>query len=382
LRHGSKRADPLAFARRALAWTHSPESKRFSWIYSLKTKAPQCGERPQQRAQPKRIAEFLPIIQSQNRLIGEPKPSAPINELRWKDQWQFMEQPYFSVQKRKRIHPIEFESSDGLRAVRIEGIPSLGIATIWDADILIWAASIINDVRAKGGGNVSPTLRATPYDLLKAIGRDVSGKSYRELQAALSRLQSTSIFMSARSTDRLVKIGFNWIDEWRLDEDPCSGKPRGVAITLSDRVFQSILAENALLTVDPRYLSLSGGIERALYRVIRKHAGSQRSGWLCRLDLLRQKIGSESSPKEFGRIMRAIIKADKLPEYRINLVSTKSGQPALQCRLRGQAEHEESIAVRQEFLKRNLRNAERLHHAARVDRAMEAGRGREPVEDR
>lgn len=282
-----------------------------------------------------------------------------------------MEQPYFSVQKRKRLNPIEFESPDGSRFVRIEGVPTYGIATIWDADILIWAASVLNDARARGQGVISPTLRTTPHALLKVLDRGISGRAYRELQAALLRLQSTSIFMSTRSSDRLVKVGFNWIDEWRIDEDPCSGRPRGVAITLSDRVFQSILAEKSLLTLDPEYLSLKGGIERALYRLVRKHAGWQRGGWLCRLEVLRNKIGSDSSAKEFGRMIRAIIQADQLPGYHVELVVTARGQPAVQCRLRGQAEHDEAVAIKQEHHERSLRNAERRRHAERVDRAME-----------
>ncbi|SFK48356.1 Replication initiator protein A [Sphingomonas sp. NFR04] len=280
-----------------------------------------------------------------------------------------------SVQKRKRVRPIQFESPDGSNSVRIEGIPTFGIATIWDADILIWAASMLNDARERGQGVVSPMLSTTPYELLKALGRGTGGKAYRELQAALVRLQSTSIFLSARASDRLVKIGFNWIDEWRVEEDPGSGRPLGVAITLSDRVFQSILAEKSLLTLDPAYLELSGGIELALYRVIRKHAGLQRGGWICRLELLRQKIGSESSAKEFGRMIREIVQADQLPGYQVELVCTASGQPALQCRLRGQAEHDAAVAIKQEHHERSLRIAERQRHMDRMDRAMEA-RGR------
>lgn len=282
-----------------------------------------------------------------------------------------MELPCFSVQKRKRLNPIEFESPDGSQFIRIEGIPTYGIATIWDADILIWAASVLNDARARGQGDVSPTLRTTPYELLKVLNRGASGRAYAELQAALLRLQSTSIFMSTRASGRLEKVGFNWIDGWRIEEDPCSGRPRGVAITLSDRVFQGILADKSLLTLDSEYLSLSGGIERALYRLARKHAGSQRQGWKCRLELLREKIGSESSAKEFGRMIRVIIKEDQLPEYRIESVILSSGQPGLHFYRREQAEHDRAVAIKQEHHERNLRIAERRRHADRVDRAME-----------
>jgi plasmid replication initiation protein len=68
------------------------------------------------------------------------------------------------------VKPIEYNSPDGETWVKIEAIPAYGMATIWDADILIWAAS---------------TLHTTSYELLHGIKRDTSGRAYQELQAAL-----------------------------------------------------------------------------------------------------------------------------------------------------------------------------------------------------
>ena len=52
-----------------------------------------------------------------------------------------MERPFVSLQKRKRGRPIGYNSPDGETWVRIEAMPDYGMATIRDADILLWAAS-------------------------------------------------------------------------------------------------------------------------------------------------------------------------------------------------------------------------------------------------
>ena len=56
-----------------------------------------------------------------------------------RDTQDLMAHPFFALGKSRRIRPIVFETG-GVR-IRVEGTLEHGIATIWDADILIWAAS-------------------------------------------------------------------------------------------------------------------------------------------------------------------------------------------------------------------------------------------------
>ena len=212
------------------------------------------------------------------------------------------------------------------------------MATIWDADILIWAASTLNRMREQGVNDVPRTLRTTSYDLLRAIKRDTSGRAYQELQAALQRLQTTSISTSIRAPKRRTKAGFNWLDKWTLEVDPDTDQPRGMTITLSDWVYDGIMGERSLLTMHQDYFLLTGGLERALYRIARKHAGNQKGGWTCRVEILRDKTGSDSKPKEFNRMLRKVVEADQLPDYAMELASTADGSPAVLFRLRGEAE--------------------------------------------
>jgi plasmid replication initiation protein len=261
-----------------------------------------------------------------------------MGDLPLKDQRETMERPFFSLQKRKRVKPIEYSSPDGETWVKIEAIPAYGMATIWDADILIWAASTLNRMREQGMNDLPRTLRTTSYDLLRAIKRDTSGRAYQELQAALQRLQTTSISTSIRAPKRRTKAGFNWLDKWTLEVDPETDQPRGMTITLSDWVYEGIMGERSLLTMHQDYFLLTGGLERALYRIARKHAGNQKGGWTCRVEVLRDKTGSDSKPKEFNRMLRKVVEADQLPDYAMELTTTADGSPAVLFRRRGEAE--------------------------------------------
>ena len=294
-----------------------------------------------------------------------------MGDLPLKDQRETMERPFFSLQKRKRVKPIEYSSPDGETWVKIEAIPAYGMATIWDADILIWAASTLNRMREQGVNDLPRTLKTTSYDLLRAIKRDTSGRAYQELQAALQRLQTTSISTSIRAPKRRTKAGFNWLDKWTLEVDPDTDQPRGMTITLSDWVYEGIMGERSLLTMHQDYFLLTGGLERALYRIARKHAGNQKGGWTCRVEMLRDKTGSDSKPKEFNRMLRKVVEADQLPDYAMQMAATADGSPAVLFRLRGEAEALAlSARLEAEQERRNRFDADR-RRAAEVDDLMD-----------
>lgn len=84
------------------------------------------------------------------------------------DQRDLMERPFFSLAKSRRVAPIDYRAGDTV--IRVDAAPDYGMATIWDADVLIWAASQIVEARERG---LAPSrlFRVTPYQLLKAIGR-------------------------------------------------------------------------------------------------------------------------------------------------------------------------------------------------------------------
>lgn len=255
-----------------------------------------------------------------------------------KDQRETMERPFFSLQKRKRVKAIEYRSPDGEAWVKVEAMPAYGMATIWDADILVWAASVLNRMKQQGVNDLPRTLTTTTYDLLRGIKRGTGGRAYQELQAALQRLETTSIRTSIRAPKRRTEAQFGWLDGWTLEIDPDTEQPRGMTLTLSNWVYEGIVSERSLLTMHQDYFLLTGGLERALYRIARKHAGNQKGGWTCRVELLREKTGSDSQPKEFNRMLRRAVETNQLPDYTLTLTQTTDGAAAVLFQLRGEAE--------------------------------------------
>tara|TARA_Y100000815_G_scaffold154531_1_gene140286 strand:- start:64 stop:897 length:834 start_codon:yes stop_codon:yes gene_type:complete len=228
-----------------------------------------------------------------------------------RDSQDLMAYPFFSLSKSRRTTPIDFRTT-GV-TVRVEGTQEHGIATIWDADILIWAASQI--VAARDAG-IAPSrlMRATPYEILRFIGRGVSLRDYQRLKAALDRLQSTTVATSIRETTGRRLHRFSWINEWKELAD-ARGMPLGIELILPDWFFAGVLDAALVLTIDPAYFRLTGGIERWLYRLVRKHGGKQAEGWQFDFRHLYRKSGSTAKPYDFACDLRTLVARQSLPGY-------------------------------------------------------------------
>jgi hypothetical protein len=70
-----------------------------------------------------------------------------IVDLRFRDQKDTMERPFFSLSKSKRMKPIQYQNENDGVFVTVQPHQDYGMATIWDADILIWAASVLCDMK-------------------------------------------------------------------------------------------------------------------------------------------------------------------------------------------------------------------------------------------
>ena len=98
------------------------------------------------------------------------EPFVPyLTDFALRDQRETMERPFFSLSKKKRLKPIDYTSPDGSIWVKVEGHQSYGMATIWDADILMWAAAVLTKMKEREVRPLPRTLRFHPYALLKAI---------------------------------------------------------------------------------------------------------------------------------------------------------------------------------------------------------------------
>ncbi|MGX1744449.1 replication initiator protein A [Bosea sp. NPDC055353] len=244
-----------------------------------------------------------------------------------RDQRDLMERPFFSLAKTPRTKPILYKAAD--IEVQVFGMSEHGMATIWDADVLIWAASQI--VAAENNGlATSRFVRFTPYHLLRAIGRPTGNHQYRLLKAALARLQSTVIATTIRNGPHWRRRQFSWINEWE-EMTTRAGRVEGMEFVLPEWFYNSVIDRSLVLTTDPAYFRLTGGIERWLYRVARKHAGHQRHGWIFEVAHLHQKSGSLARPSDFALDLRRIAARQQLPGYLLQ-IEREDGRELLRIR--------------------------------------------------
>ena len=88
-------------------------------------------------------------------------------------------------------------------------------------------------------------------------------------------------------------------------------------LILPDWFYAGVLDDALVLTIDRAYFDLTGGLERWLYRVVRKHGGRQAGGWSFDFRHLHAKSGSLSPLKHFAYDLREIVRRQTLPGYRL-----------------------------------------------------------------
>ncbi|WP_298193120.1 replication initiator protein A [Novosphingobium sp.] len=228
-----------------------------------------------------------------------------------RDAQDLMSWPFFSLAKRKRTAPIDFRM--GETWISVEAVPEHGMATIWDADVLIWAASQIVEAR-DAGRPTSRLMVTTPHEILAFTGRSIGRDHYDRLKAALDRLQSTTVATSIRQQHQRRRHRFSWINEWRELADN-QGRPLGIEMILPDWFYAGVVDRALVLTIDRAYFDLTGGLERWLYRLVRKHGGHQPGGWSFDIAHLHLKSGALSPLKQFAFEVRAIVRRQSLPGY-------------------------------------------------------------------
>ena len=247
-----------------------------------------------------------------------------VQDLSIKDQRETMERPFFSLSKNKRLKPIEYNSPDGSVFVNIQPHQDYGMATIWDADILIWAVSTLQSMKNNGKNDIPRTLNFHPHTLLKAIQRETGGKQYQDLRDALGRLHSTIIRTNIRANGRKKYRQFNWLESWSdmqvIDEE----SSKGMSITLADWVYEGVLMKGGVLSIGTEYFSIKGGRDRWLYRVARKHAGGAgKEGFKISFTTLFEKSGAEGTYRAFKHFIKKTAKENMLPGFDLKIEDDK-----------------------------------------------------------
>ena len=238
-----------------------------------------------------------------------------------------MEFPFFALQKRPLMTPITYQ--DGNVTIRVSP-GERGIASIWDKDVLIYLSSLIN-AKIERGEEVSRTVRIAAYDMLRVTRRHTGKNGYQEIYDALFCLRSTTITTDIQSGGERETRGFGWIDSFRIltKENKAGNKVmQGLEITLNDWTFRALVKDRRVLAINPAYFDLTGGLERRLYEIARKHVGRQAE-WKVSLLLLAKKCGTmQRNLRRFKFDLKELAELDRLPDYQMFLINDHSSATA------------------------------------------------------
>lgn len=228
-----------------------------------------------------------------------------------------MEHPIFSLSTKPDTRVRRYEHNNRF----VEIVPSvLGLATMHDRDLLIYSISQLI-AGLNEGREPSQTVRFKAYDILKATNRVTDGRGYNGLKAALERLAGTRITTNITTAETEVLDGFGLIERYRIVRQTRDGRMQEVEIKLSDWVFNAIRAKE-VLTLHRDYFRLRKPLERRIYELARKHCGSKKE-WKISLELLQKKCGSNSTAREFKRLVQNIVRQDAkyahIPDYSVRL---------------------------------------------------------------
>ncbi|AXB80165.1 replication initiator protein A [Novosphingobium sp. P6W] len=268
------------------------------------------------------------------------------SDISLRDYQETMQRPFFSLAKKKRLKPIEYLSPDKSVRVHVSANPEYGMATIWDADLMIYLASHLNELRERGDNDLSPTIRLQPGDLLRRVCWGVSGRAYERLIAALDRLQATTIKTNIRANSKTRETTFSWIDSYTHLVDEKTQRSLGMEITLSKWFFEGVMDKRNVLAISPLYFEITSGLGKWLYRASRKHAGGNGAeGFTIGFETLHQKSGSESSLPSFKNKIIELARANNLPEIDLEVIGAETPRPKLKMVMRKFLSDQKTSAV-------------------------------------
>lgn len=251
-----------------------------------------------------------------------------------KDDIASMEHPLFALQagdRRVRIY-----ERNGVRVTIMPG--SDGCATIHDKDLWLYCISLLT-AQLNQGLAISPTLKFTAYDFMKATGRDTSGRAYERISDMMRRLKGTVVETNIATMGKRARAGFGLIDSWQVVERDDNDRMVAIEATLPAWLFRSVEAMQ-VLTLSPDYFQIRKPLDRRIYELARKHCGTQPS-WRVSLATLHEKSGSTLTLKRFRFEVRELIARNTLPDYRATF---DAGPDMVMFHRKGQTELFELLA--------------------------------------
>ncbi|MEM8500688.1 MAG: replication initiator protein A [Pseudomonadota bacterium] len=238
---------------------------------------------------------------------------ADIVDVSGRSDLETMEFPLFTISKTKDLSTYRYE--DPNRDIWIEVVPSVdGRANIFDKDLLIYCLGQLTEARNRGR-SITRRIQLIPRDFMVSTGRSTGGKDYNRLHESLARLRGTTIRTNlGEGTTQRGEV-FGLIDDANIVAE--NGRTIGLELTISERLFKA-LSNGRVLAYNEAYFDLKSPLHRRLYELCRKHCGQQPL-WEIGLEKLHNKVGSNSSLREFKRVLGRAERDQPIPNYIVGL---------------------------------------------------------------
>lgn len=184
-------------------------------------------------------------------------------------------------------------------------LPSPGerLPGTFDQDVYVEVLRRYHEAGTPADGAVAFTLHA----FLRSMGRQVDGRTYEQLRAALARLHRTLLESAGAYHDAVTGAGVTGqltvfssvqIDRRRLtDRDQLAlfsaltnHEPGDARIVLSSAIRANIAAGFVTTLSAPRYFALANPVARRLYRLLEAVRATEGTAWRVELERLAEQL--------------------------------------------------------------------------------------------
>jgi len=237
---------------------------------------------------------------------------------------KFLAFPFFDLSKTPRRKNLKYQETAGDESIVVEvkAVDGNGIATIYDRDMLLYIASLLQqrvktnpDIANDHKNRESRTFTFTLSDFCEATSRS-RGSGYDRVEDIVERLRTTSIRTTIRTGGERTRGWFNWLSEGtyvKSREDSDEGGTF-VCVVLCEWLHKAILQDGDMLAIPDTYFYL-GPIERRLYDLAHVQC-VQGAPWHTTIGTLHGKTGSDMAVRQFKSYLQKV-GTTGLPEYEI-----------------------------------------------------------------
>jgi plasmid replication initiation protein len=237
---------------------------------------------------------------------------------------KFLAFPFFDLSKTPRRKNLKYQETAGDESIVVEvkAVDGNGIATIYDRDMLLYIASLLQqrvktnpDIANDHKNRENRTFTFTLSDFCEATSRS-RGSGYDRVEDIVERLRTTSIRTTIRTGGERTRGWFNWLSEGtyvKSREDSDEGGTF-VCVVLCEWLHKAILQDGDMLAIPDTYFYL-GPIERRLYDLAHVQC-VQGVPWHTTIGTLHGKTGSDMAVRQFKSYLQKV-GTTGLPEYEI-----------------------------------------------------------------